>query len=320
MNTVEVADNTAAVGRVAPVGLTRWTLLRRIALSAYGIAFVIATLTWGLPFNRELVIAWTCGALACASIGRHPREIVQLVYDWVPLAAILIVYDVSRGAADTLGAPIHTSEMIDADRFLFGGHVPTEWLQQRLLDVNAVHWWDISFALIYSSHFIVPFAVAGILWTRNRDWFLGYAKRLVTLSFAGVATYIAFPATPPWLAAQNGDLEGVTRTTAHGWRVIDLHAAHMFEHGQATVNPVAAMPSLHAAFAALVALYLWGRLRPIWRPLLAIYPLAMGLTLVATGEHYAIDVLLGWLYAGAVMAAWTAWERASMLPRLSYAY
>ncbi len=27
----------------------------------------------------------------------------------------------------------------------------------------------------------------------------------------------------------------------------------------------------------------------------------MGLTLVATGEHYVFDVLLGWSYAGAVM-------------------
>jgi membrane-associated phospholipid phosphatase len=26
----------------------------------------------------------------------------------------------------------------------------------------------------------------------------------------------------------------------------------------------------------------------------------MGLTLVYTGEHYVIDVLIGWLYAGAV--------------------
>ena len=47
----------------------------------------------------------------------------------------------------------------------------------------------------------------------------------------------------------------------------------------------------------------------IWRPLLAAYPIAMGLTLVATGEHYVFDVLLGWSYAGAVMFGWAWWER-----------
>jgi membrane-associated phospholipid phosphatase len=44
--------------------------------------------------------------------------------------------------------------------------------------------------------------------------------------------------------------------------------------------------------------------------LLALYPLAMGLTLIATGEHYFFDILLGWIYAGAAMAAWAWWERA----------
>jgi membrane-associated phospholipid phosphatase len=35
----------------------------------------------------------------------------------------------------------------------------------------------------------------------------------------------------------------------------------------------------------------------------------MALTLMATGEHYFFDVLLGWIYAGSVMGAWTWWER-----------
>jgi membrane-associated phospholipid phosphatase len=85
--------------------------------------------------------------------------------------------------------------------------------------------------------------------------------------------------------------------------------AGLFSEGQASVNLVAAVPSLHAGFCALVAIFLWGRVRPWVRPLLLLYPLAMGLALIATGEHYFFDVLLGWIYAGAVMAAWGWWER-----------
>ena len=85
--------------------------------------------------------------------------------------------------------------------------------------------------------------------------------------------------------------------------------AGLFSEGQASVNLVAAVPSLHAAFSALVAMFLWRRVRRPLRPLLALYPLAMGLTLIATGEHYFFDVLLGWVYAGAVMAACGWWER-----------
>ena len=62
---------------------------------------------------------------------------------------------------------------------------------------------------------------------------------------------------------------------------------------------------------ALVAFFLWPRVRPALQPLLLLYPLAMGLTLLATGEHYFFDVLLGWLYAAAVMVAWARWERRS---------
>ena len=69
------------------------------------------------------------------------------------------------------------------------------------------------------------------------------------------------------------------------------------------------MPSLHAGFTALVAMFLWSRVRRGLRPLRALYPLAMALTLIPTGEHYFFDVVLGWTYAAAVMAAWAWWER-----------
>src|SRR5262249_13937625 len=120
---------------------------------------------------------------------------------------------------------------------------------------------------------------------------------------------IAFPAAPPWMAGEMGLLDGVHRTTSTGWRVLDLHTAALFQRGQGSVNLVAAVPSLHAAFTMLVAMFLWSRVRPILgRALLPAYPLVMGLTLMATGEHYFFDVLLGWCYAGGVMAGWRRWE------------
>jgi len=39
-----------------------------------------------------------------------------------------------------------------------------------------------------------------------------------------------------------------------------------------------------------------------WRPLLVAYPVGMGLSLIYLGEHYLIDILLGWAYAaGAIL-------------------
>jgi len=293
----------------AGFGFARWPLVRRCALVIYFAALIVWSAHYGVPVQRELVILWVCGALACGSIGQHPRQILQIVIDWLPIVLVLCAYDLARGAADSLGIGVHTHPMIDFDRFVFLGTTPTEWLQARLYEPGVVNWWDVAFTLVYTSYFIVPFALAGLLWVRDRVGFLRFTRRLVSLALAGVVTYIAFPAAPPWMAAEMGLLDGVHRTTSEGWEVLGVGTAGLFSKGQSSANLVAAVPSLHSAFTALVAMFLWSRVRRRWRPLLALYPLAMALTLIATGEHYFFDVLLGWIYAGAVMAAWARWER-----------
>ena len=307
MTTVEIGQAGAEQGAV--LRFPHWAVVRWCALGLYFAGLGAWTAKYGIPVQRELVVLWTCGALACASLGRHPREILRLLGDWLPMVVVLCAYDFSRGAADSLGIGVHAHPMIAFDRFVFFGHTPTEWLQAHVTQPGIVNWWDVAFTLVYTSYFIVPFAVAGVLWAKDRLAFLRFTRRFVSLALAALATYVAFPAAPPWMAADMGLLHGVHRTTSAGWEVLGTGTAGLFSEGQTGVNLVAAVPSLHAAVAALVAMFLWNRLRPRWRPFLALYPLAMGLTLIATGEHYFFDVLLGWIYAGTMMAGWARWER-----------
>jgi hypothetical protein len=309
MSTAEFTT-AAAAKQATDFRFSHWQAVRRIAIGLYFVALVLWSATYGIPVQRELVILWTCGALLCASIGRHPWQIVQLLLDWLPIVLILVAYDFTRGAADSFGIGTHYLPMIDFDKFVFGGETPTEWLQAHLYDPHALSPWNVGFTLTYTSYFITPFALAGWFWVRDHPAFIRFRRRLVTLALTGLATYIAFPAAPPWLASQEGLLGPVQRTTGKGWEIISIGTAGIFSEGQATVNVVAAVPSLHAAFTMLVALAIWPRVRRRWlRPLLLLYPLAMGLTLLSCGEHYAFDVFLGWLYAGAIMAGWSAWER-----------
>ena len=255
------------------------------------------------------MIAWTCGALACASIGRPPRQIGQLVADWLPIVLVLGRLRHDRGAADSLGIGVHAHPMIDFDRFVFFGDTPTQWLQAHLNAPGVVNGWDVAFTLVYTSYFIVPFAVAGALWIRDRLAFLRFARRLVTLALAGVA-----------------DLRRLPGGAARGWRPrraarrrpsddVGGLGGDRRRHRRAVLQgPGGRQPGRRRALPArrvlaLVAIFLWRRVRPWLRPLLALYPLAMGLTLIATGEHYFFDILLGWLYAAAVTAAWAWWER-----------
>ncbi|HXF32527.1 MAG TPA: phosphatase PAP2 family protein [Solirubrobacterales bacterium] len=306
------ADLARAGSETEPVlNFGYWPGVRRAALALYFVGFLVWSYNYGIPVQRVLVIAWVCGALACACLGRHPREMLQLIIDWAPMVIVLGAYDITRGAADKLGIGVHFHTMIDFDKAVFFGQTPTEWLQHHLYNPNEVSGWNVAFTLIYTSYFLTPFALAGWLWARDRAAYLRFAKRLVSLAIAGVTTYILFPAAPPWMAADEGLLHDVARTTGQGWKIIGVGTSVLFSEGQRSVNLVAAVPSLHSAFTMLVALFLWDRVR--WRrarPLLLLYPAAMGLTLMATGEHYFFDVLLGWLYAGGVMVAWSAWERA----------
>jgi hypothetical protein len=304
------ATDLAHVGGedAAHSGFGHWVAVRRGVLVLYFISLGVWTAHYGIPVQRELVVGWVGGALACASLGRPWREVLRLVRDWLPMMILLSAYDFTRGAADSLGVGVHVHAMIDFDRFLFFGTTPTQWLQAHVNDPRVVNWLDVAFTLIYTSYFIVPFIVAGFLWARDRLEFLRFSRRVVTLFAAGVATYIAFPAAPPWMAADMGLLHGVARTTSDGWQVIGGRTVELFDEGQASVNQVASVPSLHSALTMLVALFLWPRVRRPLRPLLLLYPLAMGLTLMATGEHYFFDVLLGWMYAGSVMGAWAWWE------------
>ena len=293
----------------ADSGFGHWVAVRRGVLVLYCISFGVWSARYGIPGQDQVVVAWVCGALVCASLGRPWRAVLRIVSDWLPVMILLSAYDFTRGSADRLGIGVHVHPMIDFDRFVFFGTTPTQWLQAHLTSPRVVNWLDVAFTLIYTSYFIVPFTVAGFLWARDRLEFLRFWRRIVTLFAAGLATYVAFPAAPPWMAADMGLLHGVARTTSDGWQVIGGGTAGLFDEGQASVNLVAAVPSLHSAFTMLAALFLWPRVcRPL-RPLLLLYPLAMGVTLMATGEHYFFDVLLGWLYAGSVMGAWAWWER-----------
>ena len=101
----------------------------------------------------------------------------------------------------------------------------------------------------------------------------------------------------------------MARLSARGW--IWLHAGnvnYLLARAQsAGSNPVAAMPSVHAAFATLIAITLMTRLRSRWRYVAMAYPAAMAFALVYTGEHYVLDIAAGIGYAIAVHLLASRW-------------
>jgi len=286
---------------------------RLAAMSIWAVSFLAGWVLIGLPTDPLYAFAWLWAATIAWHSDRPRRSHLRFVRDWLPVVLLLTAYNLSRGFADN-GATPHAMELVVADRWMFGwatdGQVPTIWLQQQLYDPLRIHWWDVLVSWVYFSHFVVALTVAVVLWLRERARWAAFMRRWAFLSASGLVTYFLYPAAPPWWAAQYGMLADVARISTRGWREFGMHGAgNLLNAGQIASNPVAAVPSLHTAFALFVVVFFLGTTRRRWWPLLLTYPLAMTFTLVYSGEHYVIDVLVGWAYVGLTFLAVGLGER-----------
>jgi hypothetical protein len=133
---------------------------------------------------------------------------------------------------------------------------------------------------------------------------------MVTLSFAAAAGFWLFPAAPPWMAA----LDGLAPVVKIDWLTngAPAHTASLSHF--ITANPAAAVPSLHAGYAFLVFLFVaslaW-RTRWRWPALCGVvYPVVQSFAVVYTGNHYVVDLLLGYAFAtGAFLGVSWFWRR-----------
>lgn len=249
-----------------------------------------------------------------AETSRH-GALAQLLIAWSPLSVILVAYAVAHwlnapigigdgASTNRLGFPLHVVAPAEADRRVWGS-IPTVWLQRQRVEETA-QWYDAAAALVYVTHFVAIPLVTAIVWFLLRDRFTAWIASVLTFTTLGVGGYVVYPAAPPWLASDMGEIGDVSRISGLGWDYLHLEVVgRLIVLGQEGSNPVAAMPSLHAGSALLVALFLWPSVNPLWRAALVGYAVAMAVTLVYTGEHYVVDVVVGWLVAaiGTVVGA-----------------
>src|SRR5580765_1802805 len=231
------------------------------------------------------------------------RAVPRFLLDWLPMFIVLFAYDSIHNRLGALLPRAHTLTQIRIDEALFGTPIPTVAMQQALYAQANPQWWDFAALVVYTSHFVAVVVIALVLWTRSRARYLRFMTWFVGLTTLGFITYILYPAVPPWLASQHGDLVATHRIIRELWDQLDCHAiAGMFSGASVCGNDVAALPSLHAAYPLMLAVYFWRTSGPFTRTVLAIYPIAMALALVYTAEHYVFDILLGWLYV--LVTAW----------------
>ena len=247
------------------------------------------------------------------------------VRDWGPFLLLFFGYELMRGVADNMAdlgeytagshGNIQVQSLIDADKAMFFGHVPTIWLQDRLYDAGTIHWYDTAAAAIYLLHFVLPLAFGFALWLRDRAMFRRFTLMLLAMSYGAFIFFLLVPAAPPWLAAEWGYIDNVDRPSQAAYKTFlpdrwqDFDTFKLWT--QASPNPVAALPSLHAAFPWLVMLVAFSTFR-WWGLLLVPYNLGLWFAVVYLSQHWFIDVVAGIAWATAIWAAlmWlVVWRR-----------
>ncbi len=211
------------------------------------------------------------------------------VYDAITNLAPLRLHSALSNAAGLL----HLEQALHIDPELAMDH----WLAAR-------H----SLALIVSdyydnAHFVVTLGVLGWLWWRRADLYRPLRNSLVLVNVLGFIVFWLYPVAPPRMLSSSGFTDVVAATHAFGsWHTGDL-AAH--------ANQLAAMPSLHIAWAAWCTLALW-RLssQRLVRALALLHPCLTALAVLATGNHFVLDIAGGLLTLAVAVLAVEASARA----------
>ncbi len=252
-------------------------------LQAGFLVFFAVLLLWRGVFPAVVLAAVT--VLSVLAVRLKPR----LPADLLPFAILLLCYEAQRPFVRALErTEINASNLIAWERALTGG-MPAAWLRESLRSSGLLPLLDMGANLVYFSHFIVPVGLAIWLHGSRRQRYWPLLTRFFVLCYAGFATYLLFPAAPPWWATEQGLLTGPEAVSLDGFLLPVQAMAN-------TPNPLAAMPSMHCAFPLFWALAV-RRLAPRLALGLGALALAVGVSVVYLGHHYVVDVVAGYLYA-----------------------
>src|SRR5213076_1426482 len=222
---------------------------------------------------------------AAIAAGRRlfPRGYADFGYQLLIWFGFLAAYQVARGLADRdpTRAFANGWRVIDVEQRLAGlGELTLQgWTQSSRVLETLVSWtyWNSEFT-------VIGLALLWVYFRRN-ELFTRFRNTILLANVLGLVGYVFLPTAPPRFFTSIGFSDTLSQIGGlnHGSGLVQLAA-----------NPYAAMPSLHAADALIVGVILASVVRNrVGKALWLVWPLWVSFAVMATGNHFWLDVLAG---------------------------
>ncbi len=246
------------------------------------------------------------GLAAWLALGARRAEVRAVAWFFIPLLIMGAVYDAQRYWADSLRGPIRVREPLAWELAWFG-------IDTAEGSVTPAHWWKSRsrpvFDAIAGAGYLlfIPAFLGCAAWWRFKERRLDGQQvmwALLALNLAGYATYLIYPAAPPWYVDSYGlgpakldalpDPAGTVRFDA-------LFGVTWFaEYYSRNANVFGAIPSLHVGQTFLAVLFAL-RFRSL-RVVTGSVWLVVTFGSVYFNHHYLVDGLVGMAFAVAAYA------------------
>jgi membrane-associated phospholipid phosphatase len=256
------------------------------SLSPADVLVIIPAMT--LLLAKELVHYFVVGKKESSASSVDPRSFLrpywEIVRDWFPFLAILLMYYSLWGDATHLLVPLDRDwELIVLDQRLFGFQASVA--MQRFITPPRTAWMEFS----YFYHILhIPLVGCFVYLCRPRARFREMMSGLMIVTFLGLLGYILVPAIGPMYTLR--DLYAVPLR-----QPISLFNQQLEFMDLARIHRDV-FPSLHVAISFVVWLYAYRNSRPLFWVLSPLV-LSLWVSTIYLRYHYLVDVVAGMLLA-----------------------
>jgi membrane-associated phospholipid phosphatase len=245
-------------------------------------------------------------AAVIAAGRRLPRGWSDLGLQLAIWFGFLLGYQVVRGVADrSPGEALRNgARVIDFERSASGLWELTlqGWLGSHHLLETLASW------TYWNSEFTVLCLTLLFVYLRRHDSFHRFRNTILLANVIGLIGYVAMPTAPPRMFPDAGFVDTLAAFGGlnHGSGLVELAS-----------NQYAAMPSIHSADALVIGLSMALACRSWWaRALWAAWPAWVWFCVMATGNHFWLDVAAGIAVAAVALSITYRRELRSAVHRL----